>query len=390
MIFKKNLFLTTLWTLPVLLLTAQEIPFPEETTKTPVYFFELQEDGTPLFKQRLSWNEISGALAYEIIIQNEEHSEIFRERQETAHSEFSLHPGQYRYRINVYNLLDKVETQTDWIPLSIIKAELPHIALLAPEKIYIEEGHFQLELTGENLSQATEYWLIEKETGNKLEKLTDFTIDKHGRVIINLPEERQNPGTYSVWVINPGGLSHQAPGDVTISYLKPFDISLSVGYSPLFILYDDWFTGYWDSLIYPAGATVRADFIFLKRRSGYLGLELLGTTLNFNTDVEGISILSYYYSGGVNLLYKYPFSSKLHLALRAGGGAVVSNFTFDYNGIEGTSIESGDPYGTAGLSLQYYFTRALYTEVGVDFRHIFYEDYSWGGILPFLSAGLAY
>jgi hypothetical protein len=354
------------------------------------YYFFYEDDGQPHYNQVLNWDAVEGALSYELIILNEEGAEVFSENSEALSLEVTLKPGLYKYSVTVYNLLGKAEFRTPWIDMNIIKAEIPTITKLSPENLYIEEGDFTVTLQGENLFPDSEYWLINTNNKKIIGKLKYITFPKEGVAQINLTEDVKNPGIYTIKVLNPGGLECTAPSDYRIRYLKPFDISLSFGYNPAIPLSGDWFDGIWYDTIYPIGAIAKLDLIFLKREFGYLGLEFQGTYLSFDTNLGEAAINSEYFSGGINILYKYIFSSKIHGIVRLGGGGTYSNYSFDYEGTSGSSLESIDPYGSAGISLQYYLIRYLYLEAGVDWREFFFDSYNMGGLYPSLSMGFSY
>jgi hypothetical protein len=381
--FKKNVIL-------LILIYASGLLFAQENEPIEQYYFIMQEDGNPQFKQILSWKEISGALAYELIVKNDRDVEIYRIRTSVPAHEIDLTPGSYHYSIIVYNLLDKPEIQSEWIPIEIIKAEMPLISEMKPENIYIEEYKFKVTLKGDKLLEDSEYWLINSKSDKILIRLENAVLLNEGIVQIQVPDSVINPGQYSIRVVNPGGLSCVSPRDFKISFLKPFDLGFSLGYAPFVPLYDSWVTSNWDNNFYPLGALARVKLIFIKKNSHYLGIEMEGTVLSFDDGIDEATIESTYYSGGINLLYKYLISKKIHLAFRLGGGFADSIYSFDYEGTSGSSINSLDPYLTSGLSMQYFINRSLFIEGGADWRHIFYNTYNLGGIYPYLSMGLCF
>lgn len=380
--FKKYILLQFFFSLSLFL-------FAQEYKPSPNYYFEFQEDGNPQFKQVLSWQEVPGSLAYELVVKDDLDIEIYRIRTEMTSQDLDLPPGGYQYSIIVFNLLDKPELQSPWISIEVIKAEIPLIYEMKPENIYIEENKFKITLKGDKLFEDSEYWLINPIKNKKLVRLEDIVILK-GAVQIQLPDSILNPGQYSLEVINPGGLSSTAPTEFKIRYLKPFDLGISLGYAPYIPLYDSWTKSNWDSDFYPLGALARIEMMFIKRDSFYMGIEIQGALLSFDGGIEEATIESAYYSTGINWLFKYLISRKLDLVFRLGGGVAYSVLSFDYEGTSGSSITSYDPYLTAGVSMQYFINRFFYVEGGADWRHIFYNTYNMGGIHPYISVGLSY
>ncbi|MDC7221782.1 MAG: hypothetical protein PQJ59_17755 [Spirochaetales bacterium] len=377
----KKCLLSLLFLLPTLL-PAQE--------KSNNYYFFLLEDGQPHFNQIISWDAVQDALKYELIIKNKDDRVIYREESVLPSQEVSLDPGLYHYAVSVYNLLKKEEFQTNWVSMRIMKAEQPVIHSISPEKVYIEEENYTIKLKGEQLFEVTQYWLLDGKTGEVLTKLEDFSFPKEGEVEIRLPQEYRRPGVYSVKVINPGGMSGSAPQPYTIGYLKPYDITFSLGYNPCIPLSNSWFEQTWDQSFYPAGLLLRTDLIFLKSRFGYLGTELQGSGHYFLGGENGTDVEAFFWSGGLNLLYKYLLSPEIHLIMRLGGGLVYSHYALEYETTDGPSLESLDPYYTGGLSLQYYFNRFLFLEAGLDGKKIDFSTYDMIGIYPFVSVGLSY
>ncbi len=108
----------------------------------------------------------------------------------------------------------------------------------------------------------------------------------------------------------------------------------------------------------------------------YLGVEIEGSSIQYKgknipgqrtTDMTGL------YVGG-NLFFTTNFDFPLNIIVRAGGGAVQSEFTY-YTLPEKTSITSNDPYFKGGVSLEFSFMRYFFLETGVDYFLTSYIDY---------------
>ena len=73
--------------------------------------------------QRLSWFRDENDFRYEVIIEKQDenggYTQILREGRTENFIELSLTMGRYRYRVLVYNLLDRFEYSTNWANFSI-------------------------------------------------------------------------------------------------------------------------------------------------------------------------------------------------------------------------------------------------------------------------------
>lgn len=350
------------------------------------YYFEIQEDGTPGFRQIISWREIPDCLAYELIIEDSGEKEIVRERTDRTTSTVNLPPGVYQYRIIVYNLLDKPELQTDWISMKIVKAEIPTIEDLSPSAIYIEEDKFRVTIRGVNLLPDAEYSLVDSETGETVLEIEKISVED-GDVVLFLPERRIDFGNYLVRVVNPGGLSDVSDKGFVVRYQKPVDFYVSAGYAPNVLLYDSWVHENWPDYFYPAGGVVRIGLFVVKRRWGYLGPEIFTQILLMQGGISDATLTSLSMKTGLNCVYKHLFTPKLQGVVRLGGGVAFDNYSFDYEGTPGPEMTSADPYIALGISMQRFFTRRLFLEIGIDGSHIFHNGYSEGGIESFVSLG---
>ncbi len=64
----------------------------------------------------------------------------------------SLVPGEYRYRITPYDLLDRKADASEWFPLEVITAYEPEISSISPSKIYLDEYNDGfIKVSGKNL-----------------------------------------------------------------------------------------------------------------------------------------------------------------------------------------------------------------------------------------------
>ena len=89
------------------------------------YYFDTDADGNSVFTQVLSWDVDPYALRFEVVIRDSGETEILRKTTEGSSIKVQLVPGSYTYNIITWNLLDQPEIESGWMPLIVIKAELP-------------------------------------------------------------------------------------------------------------------------------------------------------------------------------------------------------------------------------------------------------------------------
>ncbi|MBN1647229.1 MAG: hypothetical protein JW874_04280 [Spirochaetales bacterium] len=362
----------------------------DEETVVPDYFFEMRDDGTPFFRQIISWQEVPQCLAYEFILQDVQGNEVYRERTEQASITINLPPGEYQYSIIVYNLLGKAETHTEWIRIKVIKAEIPEIDDLSPGALYIENAKFHITLRGTNLLPDAEYVLLNKKTGQVVTAITEKIQEDNSTVELHLPEKKVDYGDYLVRITNPGGISDTTESGFRVRYQKPVDFCVSIGYAPFVPLYDSWFVDNWSESFYPLGAVARIGLFVLKRRWGHIGPEIYGSFLAMTGGIPEAIINSLEAKAGLNFVYKYLFVPRFQAVIRAGAGVAFSSHGFDYEGTPGPSMSSADLYLTAGLAFQAYISKRLFIEFGADWSHILHSSYAEAGVVPFVSFGFNY
>jgi len=350
--------------------------------------FELQGDGTPRFTQVLDWKGDPNALYYELSLQALSDGETSTTRIEKPPLELHLAPGEYRYRLTLYNLLGKGEVELPWRTMTVLKAEMPRVTGLARNAWYIEDLVPVVELAGEHLEPGATITLQDPRSPGRSVIGKELERKGSGALSVGFPEREAYAGEYDLVVTNPGGLSQLVPGALAVRYQRPFDLAISAGFAPWVSLYDSWYAEAWPGAFFPVGATSRLALYFAKGRMGYLGAELGfgGRLMDGGSDAATID--SRIGLAGIGCVYKYPFSKSIAAALRLGGGVQLSSLAFDYEGTQGTDISSADPYITAGLSLQYFPAKKWFLELGTDWMNVFAVDFTEGGLMPFLSTGL--
>ncbi len=189
--------------------------------ETGEYFFELLPDGTPRFTQVLRWEADPNVLYYEISLQTGAGENIFVSKVTEPLLRLNLTPGEYRYRIVLYNLLKKPEQELPWQSFSVLKAEIPRIARYEPKLWFIEDSQISLTLQGENLIPGAS--VVLKRGGSSAEPAAGTEAERDGTssVSVSFPTGSLAAGEYSIALTNPGGLSVEVPAAILVRHKLP-------------------------------------------------------------------------------------------------------------------------------------------------------------------------
>jgi hypothetical protein len=384
------------------------------------YFIVRENDG-PRFMQRLSWGHDEYVLRYEVILEEERdqgYVEILRETTEENYLVLSLRPGRFRYAVNVYNLLDKIEYTMDWVYFEVLRALQPKILGFTPGEIFLESPGMDVDtlltVNGEDLAPGADIMLLPRDSPPGPEGLEQAI--RPGKQEIDGQTARLTfsggqfePGAYNVYIRNPGGLDdsrgilsvrlrerpeQDAPAR-TIPKTRIFgppDINVSVGYSPLLPLYGGLFSaGVFDSPLFPLSATVRISAVPLKWPRCNLGVELGGSWNRLEAQKEHYDVAAQLIETQLSLLYQLWLPNRtMAFNFRLGAGlGIIRDFYFDYHSGKGDSLNSQYLSLDAGVSFQWLIKGPFFIEAGADFTHILSSgDTSVPGYLqPVLSAG---
>lgn len=98
----------------------------------PGTFFTSPPGAAQSKKLRLEWEDVEGAVKYEVQIKNQSNKIVVREVVTSPSIAFSLTPGKYRLRIGSINKFNKVGSWSDWEPIEIKKSR-PKTIFKSPE-----------------------------------------------------------------------------------------------------------------------------------------------------------------------------------------------------------------------------------------------------------------
>ncbi len=375
--------------------SAQEASSTEEAAPADEhdYSYVIDEKGKPVFTQRIRWQGDPNALRYEFVLYDASGAELDRRELTEDHLELHLSPGSYRYKITLFNLLDQVEYESDLLDLTVERAEIPMITSVKPAAIYLEEGKpSRIEIEGELIMPGAAISLVDQDKRSKTKDIGGIILSQEGSqsAVVEFPKEALQFGSYLLRVYNPGGLTGEADRPIKVRYQKPLDFYASLDYVPLIPLYDTFYKDNWADTIYPLGGGARVGLYFVKRRNLFLGAEVQGTIRKMNGGIAEATIETTSTTLGLNLVGAWRFMNVYRLVARVGGGMNGVALAFDYEGTSGDSMESHDPYATAGLSLQWFFHKRFYAELGADWFNVFRTDYMEGETTPRASVGFYY
>ncbi|MCQ2587047.1 MAG: hypothetical protein MJ174_02945 [Treponema sp.] len=386
--------------LAVMLIFTSFVTVFAQNAENSAYYITEDENGRQVVHQQFRWNKNDDVLKYTFLMEkknkNGDFVQIYKEETVETKVETTLEAGEYRYKIYAYNFLGLLEVETEWISIEIIKAYQPTITGLSPSVIYLEEdqdGKFWIDGT-----DLTENTLFSLSTSHKNEdgkyKAEILDVNKNNKhVQLQFDPDDLDTGVYSLIATNPGGLRYFYDS-LQIKWKKPIDFDVSAGYAPLFVIYDDTFSHYFDSIFMGLSPNVRITFVPYKRKTSSFGIALSTTGTYVKNPTESYTISGYLGMANLQLVYqKYLYKRKFMLDVHAGAGITgLYDFKFAYpiNGGDNVySVPFNNIYvnANAGFCFQYYFTKRFYTEFGADYQHSFIDGMMLGTVQPSLSFG---
>jgi len=354
--------------------------------------FKLSEtESSIVFSQRLTWEKAQYAVRYVVILERkrdnlEMYNEVLRRNvdAENPYLDISVPAGTYRYRVQSYNILDQLDTETPWQEFTIIQALQPSVVSFDPVVFYLDrETPRNLTLAGENLLPKAEIYLqnqvIPGDAGIlRPKEIYSTELGESTRLIFS--EEDLVVGKYDIVVKNPGGLETKA-GVFSVAIAKPYDINVAVGYSPMMTLFGqrDFFL---DHFFVPLGFSARASYIPFKWDIGYIGVELTPSWTLLDSAKDQKKTTAHLVVVNVDALYQY-WIRRREVAIngRVGFGfAGVFNYQFQYTdtGKDSKSMSTAAFSFNLGASVQWFFYKQFFVEGGLDYIHIAHPEIPMG------------
>lgn len=373
-------------------LSAQDTTAPNiQKEEEQNYYLKKTEDGEEIFIQKLEWQYLEYVLRYEVELEikvEDSFEPLVLLATEENFIEVTLTHGEYRYRVHVYNLLDKLDSTSDWISIVILKAEVPVVQSFSPRNFYLDDTeNIVVSINGINLKTDALYYFLPEDSsllgrinGQVIEASNDFS-----RIKISVNSDSFNEGRYTLHVKNPGGLESQIPG-LQVQYQDPADIYISAGWAPgLFIspLFQN-ISGNTGHLLSWNG---RINPVFIKKSFGYFGAEVYGNFLRFAHEQEKYSVSGFFSNAVISALYQYPIiKKKLFIAGKLGAGITIAhNIQFIYpNNASSPYFSTMFINAASGIFAQFMITKDLFAAIGADYLLVFGNEAQVDRPLPSL------
>ncbi|MDR2482624.1 MAG: porin family protein [Treponema sp.] len=333
------------------------------------------------FIQRLSWPENENASQYELEVERreapdaaaglQEYVEAYRIITTEAWAEFSLPPGDYRYRVIFYNLLRQPEYAAAWVEFTILLALQPELKDFTPRNFAAKRGDaLELVIEGSNLLPGAE---IRLDRRGRSFLPQDCRLEPSGEQAVlfyDVPD--LPPGSYTITVQNPGGLEASLPG-FWVESSAFFQVLLA--YAPILPAGGYTFELFDDNAFYPAGLELRADWFPLKASWGTLGLEAAFGWSYLEEQRDAAGLTAHFGELALNALYRRDLNGYLAVKVRAGGGfGGMVNLVFDYGDVQSSGYNTISPMADLGVSLEWSIYSSLYAELGADGFFVFSKD----------------
>jgi len=390
------------------------------------YFIESEGD-RPRFIQRLVWSGGEYALRYEVVIERDDNGtyrNYHREFTTELYINISLHPGNYRFRVIPYDILNRPGGASEWKYIQVLPALQPELFTALPEYVTSAAGEesygYLLNLTGYNIDPDAEIFIRRADgTQVAIEK-----IDSGDDIKVFLESDTLISGEYEVVIRNPGGLEASITGvplltdanhlwesvDITepapviethiseekppetdkglkLDTLKPVIFSAGLAFTSLFPIYGE----YVEDDTSTFGLTARLNLLFYIPIGIYIGPELSAAGYIGNyPDSNGLYTsmgndrFNFTLMAGGNLLVRKWFSNqRAAFSFRAG-----ADFRIVPDSIEQIDIRMD-------ISFLWRVTNKILLEAGVDYSHLVWKtehlgilsEHSGGFIRPWLGIG---
>jgi hypothetical protein len=331
--------------------------------RPPGYFVSV-ESGQQRLYQRLTWSGGENALRYEVIIQRIEDEAYHVHLREFSVSHYiivSLPPGEYRFQVIPYDVLNRPSEGSEWMYIEVLPAVKPELHETQITVDFFDTSNYVLDVSGRNIDYDAEI-SIRHPDGNLIVPQIIEPRDSNN-VQLLMDSDFLSPGEYKIIIRNPGGLEASIGGIVLVESphvplvetvivyeeesLKTLLLSAGLSWNPLFLIYGEGF----DNSYSLAGTAIHANAAFLTPLNMYIGIELFAAFDNL--DQNNLLI-------GVNLLVlKRLFKERASIGLRFGAAYPVIDFHIEH-------IIPG-----VGVSFGWLFDRRFLLEAGVNYRHMY-------------------
>jgi hypothetical protein len=179
--------------------------------------------------QRLAWAGDEYVLRYEVQVEKEEaggYRSAVREFTNAPFIELSLSPGNYRYRVIPYDILNRPGSGSEWTIIEVLAAVFPELDNVSPVLFYIGENTVHtLNIYGKDIQRGAAFSL--RRPGSAAIIPVEVQILADGsRATLRFNNDQLIPGVYEISIINPSGLETRK-GEISVINPEPIPIAVS-------------------------------------------------------------------------------------------------------------------------------------------------------------------
>ena len=357
---------------------------------------ETKASDSQKYIQRIEWEGDENAWQYGIEIISEDASvEPLTLTTEATFVTFTLPPGNYKYRISVYDLFGHIAVQSKWCVFTITKAVQPIIGDMEENITVKKTNKVEIPVQLENVSDASKIVMINSETNEEV--VAEFEVETDKDTGINIVDKLIVPklpeGNWTVKVTNPGGKSIVSD-NININLkkkdydFKNVNIQLQGGYPFLFGNSD--VLSFLDSLVkFNLGGRFSIAPINFERN--YFGFDVFYNFDNIVYQNELLTIAVNLHTVQFSVLYQFElWKEHLYFDTRLGMG-----FTFMdlfSSGGHGDDFEKGYIYPAVNGSLAFMYrpVRYMNIELGAQAIALLAPDNVYVIATPVLLVGVSF
>jgi len=312
---------------------------------------------TPRFIQRLAWSGGEYSLHFEVIIEkevNESYINYINKFTTDNFFEISMPPGNYRFRVIPYDILDKPSTGTQWVSFTVYNAIKPE--LYEPEELdyFNDRQKSQFVFYGNNIEPEAKIYFVNS-AGKQIFPSEVLRNSDGSEVRLVFDKGQLTDGEYEVCVVNPGGLETNIGGIDYKTYREKFGVAhyfAALSFMPSFPAYGDGFSS--DGFLY--FITARIGLTSCMFLNNYIGMEF--TVSRFS---KQWSNYTNYKTSGFTTEYSILFINWLPQRRAAVSYKVGAGFDMQPMDLS---------YPLMGVSFLYRIYQTFYIEAGVNFTHL--------------------
>lgn len=357
---------------------------------------ETKASDSQKYIQRIEWEGDENAWQYGIEIISEDASvEPLTLTTEATFVTFSLPPGNYKYRISVYDLFGHIAVQSKWCVFTITKAVQPIIGDMEENITVKKTNKVEIPVQLENVSDASKIVMINSETNEEV--VAEFEVETDKDTGINIVDKLIVPklpeGNWTVKVTNPGGKSIVSD-NININLkkkdydFKNVNFQLQGGYPFLFGNSD--VLSFLDSLVkFNLGGRFSIAPINFGRN--YFGFDVFYNFDNIDYQNEILTIAVNLHTVQFSVLYQFElWEEHLYFDTRLGMGVTFMDL-FSSGGY-GEDFEKGYIYPAVNgcLAFMYRPVRYMNIELGAQAIALLTPDNIFVIATPVLLVGVSF